>query len=101
MEIYISEAVGLKLKDKHHVSEPEVVQCFHNRDGKFAYDRREEHQTNPPTLWFIAETDTGRRLKVVFMRYNTNQYVVKSAYDANADAEKLYQMFKQRGWNRG
>ena len=95
VEIYISTAVALKLSEKHGVTEFEVRQCFYNREGKFAYDTREEHKTNPPTLWFIAETDAGRCLKVVFQRYNSTEYVIKSAYEPNADEERLYQTYKQ------
>jgi hypothetical protein len=66
VEIYISTAVALKLSEKHGV-----------------------------TLWFIAETDAGRCLKVVFQRYNSTEYVIKSAYEPNADEERLYQTYKQ------
>ena len=97
MELYISEAVAKKLKEKHQVSEAEVRQCFLNREGKFAYDTREDHRTNPPTLWFIAPTDAGRRLKVIFLRYSKTEYIIKSAYDAEPEAEELYQSYKQRG----
>lgn len=97
MEIYISEAVGRKLKDKHRVSVQEVMQCFRHREGKFAYDTREEHQTNPPTVWFIAPTDAGRRLKVIFVMYPQAEFVIKSAYDADSASEELYQLYKTRG----
>lgn len=95
VDICISTAVALMLSQKHGVTELEVRQCFYNREGKFAYDTREEHKTHPPTLWFIAETDAGRRLKVVFQRYNNTEYVIKSAYEPNAEEERLYQMYKQ------
>ena len=95
MDIYISAAVALKLSEKHRVSELEVRQCFYNREGKFAYDTREEHRTNPPTLWFIASTDADRRLKVVFQCYSKTEYVIKSTFEPNAEEEKLYQMYKE------
>jgi|694.fasta_scaffold129438_6 hypothetical protein len=95
---HISEAVAKKLKEKHGVSEIEVVQCFRNRQGKYAYDTRPEHQTGTetPTLWFIAETAAGRKLKVIFLRYTKADYVIKSAYPPNDSEEKLYQSYKDR-----
>lgn len=93
---HISEAVAKKLKEKHNVSEREVLQCFRNRQGKYAYDTRPEHQTNPPTLWFIAETEMGRKLKVTFMRHTKVDYVIKSAYEPNTDEERLYQAYRDR-----
>lgn len=93
---HISEVVAKKLNEKHNVSEREVLQCFQNRHGKYAYDTRDSHQTNPPSLWFIAETDAGRRLKVAFMRYSKTDYVIKSGYEPNADEERLYQSYKDR-----
>jgi hypothetical protein len=94
---HFSETVEQKLKQKHVVSPSEVIECFENRDGKFAYDTRDEHQTNPPSLWFIAETKAGRRLKVVFLRYSKIDYVVKSAFEPNADEERLYRAYKNQG----
>jgi hypothetical protein len=96
-DIFISEATAHKLKKRHGVNEPEVVQCFQNLEGKFAYDTREHHQSNPPTLWFIAETKTGRRLKVVFIRYSKTEYVVKSAYEPNSEEEALYRNYAEQG----
>jgi hypothetical protein len=43
----------------------------------------------PPTEWFIAETDTGRRLKVVFMEY-PDRIVIKSAYEPSIEEESIY-----------
>jgi hypothetical protein len=83
VEIYIAEAIAHKLEEKHHVQEQEVIECFDNRTTKYAYDTRKEHQTDPPTLWFIGQTNAGRRLKVVFVRYNKIQHVIKSAYEPN------------------
>lgn len=97
LEIFISEAIALKLKEKHDVSPREVYECFKNRKTKYAYDTRPEHQTNPPTLWFLAETQAGRLLKVIFVRYSTTEVVLKSAYPPNAEEIRLYEMYKQRG----
>ena len=67
MSINISPRVRKKLAERHGVSENEVRQCFTNLDGRYLRDTREEHQTDPPTYWFIAETNRCRKLKVCFM----------------------------------
>ena len=85
------------LHHRHYVNEDEVVQCFRNKVGKYAEDTRPEHQADRPTVWFIAETDNRRRLKVVFVRYSKTEYVIKSAYEPNADEERLYDRFLKRG----
>lgn len=97
MEIHVSEAVIRKLKEKHKVNPQEVRECFQNLKTKYAYDTRPEHQTNPPTLWFVAQTNAGRKLKVVFVRYSKTEVVLKSAYNANADEIRLYEIYKQKG----
>src|ERR1700679_294909 len=97
MHIYITEAIAKKLRERHDVSEHQVAECFQNLKSKFAYDTRPEHQTDPPTLWFVGETDGGRRLKIVFVRYSKTEVVIKSAYEPNADEVQLYEMYKQKG----
>lgn len=86
-----------KLKEKHNVSEAEVMQCFRNKVGKFALDTRAEHQTDKPTVWFIAETDDKRRLKIVVVRYSKEEYILKSAFEPNEDEERLYAKYLARG----
>ena len=45
---------------------------------------REEHRTNPPTHWFLAETCYGRLLKVVFVPdTNGKDIYIKTAYEPN------------------
>ena len=97
MQIYIIEAIARKLKEKHGVSEGEVEQCFRNKMGKYAEEIRQDHATDPPTLWFISETDKNRRLKVVFLRYSKTEYIIKTAYEPNADEERLYDKYLKRG----
>jgi hypothetical protein len=36
----------------------------------------------PPTLWFIAETNKGRMLKIVYIQYGSEIHL-KSAFDPN------------------
>jgi uncharacterized DUF497 family protein len=63
---FISPAVRKKLAAKHNVTEDEVRQCFLNVNGVFLRDKRERHDSDPPTWWFVAETNRGRLLKVCF-----------------------------------
>ena len=89
MRLVISQAVAKKLAEKHRVSRRELEQCFENRIGGLLLDTREEHRTDPPTLWFLAETDAGRRLKVAFVQRGELVFV-KTAYDANDDEKEIY-----------
>ena len=67
MKLVCSPAIKTKLSSKHNVFLAEVEQCFLNRDGAFLEDTREEHKTIPASQWFIALTNEGRNLKVVFV----------------------------------
>ena len=82
MDIIITPAVLQKLRTKHNVKKEEVKECFYNREFNFLEDTREKNKTNPPTQWFIAETDLGRKLKVCFMVIE-GRIVLKSAFQAN------------------
>lgn len=91
MGLFISPRVREKLLTKHNVTEAQVIQCFANRPGKNLLDTRPEHRTNPPTQWFISETDYGIRLKVCFIFDPATKVVeVKSAFPPNADEERIY-----------
>lgn len=89
MELIFSAKVEGKLKEKHNVRKHEVLECFANRLGRSLIDTREDHRTNPPTRWFIAETNMGRKLKVVYIPM-PDQLVIKTAYDANAMELTIY-----------
>jgi hypothetical protein len=89
MRVVISAATLKKLSEKHNVTRAEVLQCFENRTGGLLLDSREEHQTNPPTLWFVAETDAGRVLKIVYVQRGDIVFL-KTAYDANTDEKQIY-----------
>ncbi|MFQ2788922.1 hypothetical protein [Aeromonas sp. Prich7-2] len=92
MALNISPAVRAKLKVKHGVEVDEVIEAFANRSKGFLTDTREDHQTNPPTEWFIAETDRGRKLKVCFMLRDGDIYI-KTAYAANQKEIEIYNKF--------
>ncbi|MGQ4583397.1 DUF4258 domain-containing protein [Lysobacter sp. F60174L2] len=89
MDLRISPRVADKLKEKHSVSHNEIAECFANRHGKFFTDTRANHATDPPTYWFVSETDTRRVLKVVFIRH-PDHFAIKSAYEPKDGSSELY-----------
>jgi uncharacterized DUF497 family protein len=89
MKLVISAAVMNKLAQKHRVSRAEIEQCFENRIGGLLEDSRDDHQTDPPTLWFLADTDACRRLKVVYVQRGERVFI-KTSYEANADERQIY-----------
>ncbi len=88
--LYISSEVLRKLHDKHQVSRQEVEQCFMNREGRLLTDDRPQNRTSPPTLWFVAETNRGRQLKIIFVTNGQGGYNLKSAFEPNADEIRIY-----------
>lgn len=90
MRLLISASTELKLRTKHNVNKEEIAQCFENRTENPVIDFRVQHTTDPPTQWFISPTDTGRRLKIVFMQISATAVVVKTAYKPNVKEEKVY-----------
>ena len=93
MGLRVSSLVRKKLAEKHNVSESEILECFGNRDGAYLKDPRAEHQTNPPTLWFVAETDFGRRLKIVFILEMNGEITIKTAYQPNVKEIHIYEKY--------
>ncbi len=87
--IVISTRIRKKLDSKHRVTEKEIRECLENRIGDFLVDNRENHQTDPATLWFIAETDRRRLLKVVFV-FKDGNFHIKTAYAPNANEIAIY-----------
>ena len=85
----ISPRVTEKLLEKHDVSREEIWQCFLNREGPSFRDTRDRHATNPPSVWFVAPTDKGRALKVVYIEYPT-YYAIKSVFEPKDGSDKLY-----------
>lgn len=90
--LIVSAGIISKLKDKHAISIREVEQCFENREGGYLEDTREDHRTDPPTEWFVAPTNKGRLLKVVFVFRDGNLYL-KSAFVADDAAIAIYRRF--------
>lgn len=80
MALFISNSVRKKLASKAPpVTEEETIQCFANQTLEPLLDNREEHRTDPPTRWFVAETDYGRRLKIMDVFLEGGSVQIKSA----------------------
>lgn len=94
MKLEISDAIREKLAKKHGVTPDEIRQCFENRDGGFLEDTREQHRTDPPTQWFVAETNKRRKLKIAFIARQTRdglRIFIRTAYPANSDEIRIYE----------
>lgn len=91
MALILSQKILEKLASKHGVNKDEVEQCLANRTGKFLRDTREEHQSNPPTAWFIAETNFGRLLKIVCILQDKDVFI-RTAYPPNEAELHLYKI---------
>lgn len=91
MGLFISPRIRQKLLTKHKVTEAQLLQCFANRTAPDLFDNRPEHRTEPPTRWFIAETDYGIKLKVCYVLDLTTKVVeIKSAFPPNDDELRIY-----------
>ncbi len=95
MILHISDQVDKKLQ-KREIGQFHLLECFGNQTRSALIDEREEHKTDPPTQWFIAETDSGRRLKVVYIQITVLDFVIKTAYDPDASEEDIYQKYSVR-----
>lgn len=93
MALNISPATSDKLLQKHQVDAKEVEECFYNKVAGELTDDREQHRTDPPTRWFIAETNKGRLLKVCYVQIGDVIHI-KTAYEPN-DTE-IY-IYSQKG----
>lgn len=87
--VVISPQIKDKLDLKHDVKVGEVHECFFNVEGPYLEDTEEDHQTDPASYWFIAPTNRGRLLKVIFVLRDEKLYL-KSAFDANAKSKRIY-----------
>lgn len=88
----ISEATLEKLRSKHDVTAREVEQCLENMEGPPLVDTREEHQSDPPTLWFISRTNKNRLLKVVYIQRGTIIHL-RTCYEPNEQEMAIYSKF--------
>ncbi|KAB8059516.1 BrnT family toxin [Janthinobacterium lividum] len=88
--IVITPRIDQKLDAKHDVTPEEVDQCFDNKCGVNLIDEREDHKSDPPSLWFIAETNKGRLLKIIYV-YRDGKYFLKSAFEPGAGDIDTYE----------
>lgn len=87
--LIISAAILAKLRERHNVTRREIEQCFENKVGGYLLDEREDHKTDPPTLWFVAPTNCDRLLKIIFVFADGNIHI-KSAYDPAQSVVEMY-----------
>lgn len=94
MKLIISPAIRQKLASKQPpVNEDDILQCFSNRTGHLLEDDREDNRTSPPTKWFIAETDYGVALKIVFIARPGKGIFIRTAYSPNDEEIRIYDKF--------
>ncbi len=91
MNVRISPNILQKINDRK-ISRLEVEQCFQNVEFGYLEDTRAEHLTDPITRWFVAETDKGRTLKIMFVP-EKDGVSLKSAYEAKPDVIRIYQKY--------
>ncbi|WP_231970553.1 ADP-ribosyl-(dinitrogen reductase) hydrolase [Polynucleobacter necessarius] len=87
--LMIIPAIEEKLNIKHQITRQDVEQCFINRTRSYLLDNRLDHQTEPPTEWFIAENDRGILIKVVFI-FDDGLIYLKSAFPPNSTEIRIY-----------
>ena len=92
----IGEKILEKIHDKHQVTLLEIEECFTNREKKFLFDRRVDHQTKPPTRWFISETDQGRLLKIIFIKLFNGMFEIKTAFEPNKTEVDIYEKYAKK-----
>jgi hypothetical protein len=69
-----------------------MIECFANITGNLLVDTREGHRSDPQTLWFVAETYMGRKLKIAFIPVDGDFYL-RSGHDANAEEVRIYRKY--------
>ena len=87
--LVVSAIVLGKITTKHNVTIAEVRQCFLNRKGRLLVDNRALTRTNPSTLWFIADTNKLRTLKIVYTQDGL-QVHLKTAYEPSEVETAIY-----------
>lgn len=87
----ISPNVREKLASRN-ITEKDICECFLNVEGEFLEDEREDHKSDPASLWFVSETNSKRLLKVVFIE-SEDKIIIKTTYDANKDEIRIYNKY--------
>ncbi len=65
MKLFVSPGTKKKLRNEYNITTEEVKECFLNREKGFLIDINKKY--GYPIFRFIAETNRGRRLKVIFI----------------------------------
>jgi hypothetical protein len=91
VNIRISDDVLKKIAERNIVP-TDIAQCFQNREFGYCDDSRAKHLTNPITKWFVAPTDRGRVLKIMFVP-DKGGVDLKSAYDATDEICRIYKKY--------
>ena len=77
---------------KHRVVSEEVEEAWMNRDGPILLERRSENMRGTvPRYWFIALTDSGRALKLVYEWTKGRPPTLVTAYDPNDKEKEIYE----------
>lgn len=97
MALVIHPRIAAKIAQPDHgaLTAKEIEECFENHCGDYCIDNREEHRTDPPTLWFVGETNRQHKLKIVFIRLDED-IVLKSAYPATEEVERIFLRYRER-----
>jgi uncharacterized DUF497 family protein len=89
MALIVSNKIKAKLLLKHQVTVEEVIQAFADRPDYVVEDEREDHKSDPPTVWFVASTDRGRMLKVAYIQRGDDIYL-RTAHPAKEAHIRLF-----------
>jgi hypothetical protein len=90
------DKVKAKIKELHEVEIEEVREAFLSHiacNERFIEETRKEHLKVHKKLWFIAETDQGRLLKVVLAEEGDSLELV-TAYDPDEEDINYYEKVK-------
>ena len=95
-ELYLSDWVKTKLLMKEPpISIDEVEEAFFNCTGIYIKEVRSEHETIPPTFWFISDTSECRVLKICFIPiFDKKRIILKTAFDAEEWEIDEYESYK-------
>jgi len=97
VSLIIAPSIRDKLSSKvPPVTREEIEECFQSYCGVSLVDDREDNATNPPTRWFIGETNFGRKLKISFVKHQQDIHI-KSAYTANQKWIEIYNRYVNGG----
>jgi uncharacterized DUF497 family protein len=92
----IAQSILSKLMEKHGVTRAEIEQCFLNRELPVLIDDLEDHKTDPPSLFFIAQTNAGRRLKVVYIQRG-GKVIIKTCFEPTEAMVEVYHRLLNKG----